>query len=91
MNGNLEEAMLYCRKPAGVVQADEALMFYPPIAEKVNFPEEIIEDSAEHLKLSADEDARMGHKTGGYIVFWLQNALDNEWRAVNYRSYHHYR
>lgn len=74
-SGVLEDAMTYCRKLAAVVQADETLMFYPPIAEKLRFLEEIIEDNAEHLKLSADKDAKVGHKTTDTSFFGYKTHL----------------
>lgn len=67
--GILQDAMEYCHKLLAVVSEDETLMFYPPIAEKARFLEEVIEDNAEHLRLSADEDAKVGHKTADTAFF----------------------
>lgn len=68
-NGLLEDTMAYCDQLLQVIEKDETLATYPAIREKANLLKEMVEDHAEHLKLSSDEDAKIGHKTADTSFF----------------------
>ena len=63
VGGNLEETIKYCKEVSSVVEADEELKMFAKIQERLNYLNEATEDNLEELKLSRDEDARIGHKT----------------------------
>lgn len=51
------------------VEKEEAIREYPKVKEKLNFLKEIVADHQEHLQLSNDPDARIGHKTADSSFF----------------------
>ncbi|MDP4147515.1 MAG: IS1182 family transposase [Bacillota bacterium] len=59
----LEEIIEYCRDLVSVVESTPELTVYEKVKQRLNFLNEAIEDDLEHLALSTDEDARVGHKT----------------------------
>jgi IS5 family transposase len=61
-SGLLDSEMEYAKKLSKVIKEDEKLMFYSHIKEDVNYLEEIVDDHIYELKLSKDEDAKIGHK-----------------------------
>jgi len=70
VSGNdLNEVIEYCRKLIDVIRQDEGLPVKQDVLRKVNLLEEIVDDNAEHLALSADEDARIGHKSADTKFF----------------------
>lgn len=71
----LTATMDACGKILTLVEQEAHLMVYPAIVEKVHFLREIYEDNAEHLKLSADEDARTGHKSEKSAFFGYKTHL----------------
>lgn len=64
VEGSSVDRMLdYCRKLVGTIEKDKELSTLPAVAEKMSFLREMVDDNAEHLKLSVDEGAAVGHKT----------------------------
>src|SRR5699024_12437348 len=46
-----------------VIENEEAISQYPKVKEKLNLLKETVSDDIEHLRISEDEDAKIGHKT----------------------------
>lgn len=68
-NGLLEDEIDYCQELIKIVESKENLLVYPKIKERLNVLKEDIEDDLEHLKLSKDTDAKVGHKTADTSYF----------------------
>ncbi len=62
-NGILEDEIEYCKELIDVISKNELISSYPAVREKLNLLEETVNDDLEKLKLSKDEDAKVGHKT----------------------------
>ncbi|ERJ12047.1 IS1182 family transposase [Haloplasma contractile] len=62
-DGILEHQIQYCKDLIAVIKESEKLMFYPDIQDKLSYLEEVVDDNIDQLKLSTDEDAKVGHKT----------------------------
>lgn len=59
----LEDEIEYCQKLMDVIKNEETISEYPKVKEKLNLLKENVNDDIEHLRISADEDAKIGHKT----------------------------
>lgn len=60
---DLEVMIRYAQELLEIIQKDAILMFHPAVSEKVNYLEEMVQDNCVHLKESADDEARVGHKS----------------------------
>ncbi|TXK66245.1 IS1182 family transposase [Paenibacillus sp. N3.4] len=79
----LEDELDYCQKVIDVVEKEEAIREYPRVKEKLNYLKEIVEDHHEHLQLSNDPDARVGHKTADSSFFGYKTHIAmNEERII---------
>lgn len=65
----LENEIDYCKKLIEIIEKENGLLEYPKIKEKLNLLKEILNDDIEHLKISEDEDAKIGHKTSDTSFF----------------------
>lgn len=63
VSDKLEEIIEYCKDLVKVVESTPELAVYDKIKQRLNYLNEAIGDDIEHLALSTDEDARIGHKT----------------------------
>lgn len=52
-----------------VIESEETISGYPKVKEKLNLLKETVNDDIEHLRISEDEDARIGHKTVNTAFF----------------------
>jgi hypothetical protein len=68
-SNEIVDELNYCRQVIKTVEAEEAIREYPNVKEKLNYLKEIVEDHQEQLLLSADPDARVGHKTADSSFF----------------------
>ncbi|WP_121604250.1 IS1182 family transposase [Virgibacillus sp. Bac332] len=59
----LEDEIEYCQKLMDVIKNEETISEYPKVKEKLNLLKENVNDDIEHLRISEDEDAKIGHKT----------------------------
>ena len=66
---SLEKELEYCEQLISIIKENENICSYPKIQEKLNLLEEVVNDDQEHLKISKDEDARVGHKTADTSFF----------------------
>lgn len=63
LGDDIEKQIDYCNKLLKVIEQDDGLMIYASVKEKASLLHETIEDNLEHIKLSMDEDAKVGHKS----------------------------
>lgn len=59
----------YCQKLMDVIEKEETLTQYPKVKEPLNLLKETIADDIEHLQISEDKDAKVGHKTADTSFF----------------------
>jgi IS5 family transposase len=79
----LADELDYCQKVIDAVEKVEAIREYPKVKEKLNYLKEIVEDHVEHLQLSNDPDARVGHKTADSSFFGYKTHIAmNEERII---------
>jgi IS5 family transposase len=79
----LADELDYCQKVIDAVEKEEAIREYPKVKEKLNYLKEIVEDHHEHLQLSNDPDARVGHKTADSSFFGYKTHIAmNEERII---------
>jgi Transposase domain (DUF772)/Transposase DDE domain len=65
----LEDELDYCQKLIDVIQKEEVLPHYPKVKEQLNLLKETVADDIEHLRISNDKDAKVGHKTADSSFF----------------------
>ena len=65
----LEDEIEYCEKLIDVIKREETISQYPKVKEKLNLLKETLDDDIEHLQISKDEDAKIGHKTADSSFF----------------------
>jgi transposase len=68
-NGILEDELEYCESLINVIEKNEVIVQYPKVREKLNVLKEAVSDDLEHLALSKDMDAKVGHKTADSSFF----------------------
>lgn len=71
----LEDEIEYCTKLIDVIESEGRISEYPAVKENLNLLKETIADDIEHLKLSADEDAKIGHKSADSSFFGYKTHL----------------
>ena len=71
----LEGEIEYCQKLMDVIENDETISEYPKVKEKLNLLKETVNDDIEHLRISEDEDAKIGHKTNDTSFFGYKTHL----------------
>jgi len=71
----LEDEIEYCQRLIDVIEKEDTLSAYPKVREKLNLLKEIIADDIEHLQISEDEDAKLGHKTADSSFFGYKTHL----------------
>lgn len=65
----LEDEIGYCQKLIEVIEREDYIAQYPKVKEKLNLLKETLDDDIEHLQISGDEDAKIGHKTADSSFF----------------------
>ena len=65
----LEDELAYCQNLIDVIEREETLSQYPKVKEKLNLLKETLDDDIEHLQISEDENAKVGHKTADSSFF----------------------
>ena len=71
----LEDEIEYCQKLINVIENEETVSNYPKVKEKLNLLKETVNDDIEHLRISEDEDAKVGHKTKDTSFFGYKTHL----------------
>lgn len=65
----LEDEIDYCQKLIEVIEKEDTLTQYPKVKEQLNLLQETVSDDLEHLQISKDKDAKVGHKTADSSFF----------------------
>ena len=65
----MEVEIDYCQKLIEVVEKEDTLTQYPKVKEQLNLLKETVADDIEHLLISEDKDAKVGHKTADSSFF----------------------
>ena len=65
----LEDEIQYWQKLINVIEKNEQIASYPKVKEKLNLLNETLDDDIEHLQISSDADAKIGHKTADSSFF----------------------
>jgi IS5 family transposase len=65
----LEDEIEYCQKLIDVLEAEGGVCELPKIKEPLNLLKETIADDLEQLRISEDQDARVGHKSADSAFF----------------------
>ena len=65
----------YCQRLIDVIEKEDSISEYPKVKEKLNLLKETLADDIEHLKISEDKDAKLGHKTADSSFFGYKTHL----------------
>lgn len=60
---DLMDEINYCQNLIDVIENEETIAHFVKVKEKLNILKETLEDDIEHLKISQDIDAKVGHKS----------------------------
>ncbi|MCL6458903.1 MAG: IS1182 family transposase [Gorillibacterium sp.] len=71
----LEAEIVYCQKLIDVTQTKLGIAQLPKITEPLNLLLETVEDDVEQLRISEDQDARIGHKSADSSFFGYKTHL----------------
>lgn len=71
----VEAEIEYTQKVMEVVESQSSLSSYPKVQESLNLLKETVEDDLEHLQLSQDPDAKVGHKSADSSFFGYKTHL----------------
>ena len=71
----LEGEIEYCQQLIDVIEREDTISNYPKVKEKLNFLKETLDDDVEHLQISEDEDAKIGHKTADSSFFGFKTHI----------------
>ena len=65
----LDDEIAYCEKLIDVIEAEGGVCALPKIKEPLNLLKETVADDLEHLRISEDQDAMVGHKSADSSFF----------------------
>jgi transposase len=65
----LENELEYCQKLIDVIEKEDTLLQYPKVKDQLNLLKETVADDIEHLQISEDQDAKVGHKSADTSFF----------------------
>lgn len=71
----LEDEIAYCNKLITFIETESGIAQLPKITEPLNLLKETVEDDIEQLRLAADPDARVGHKSADSAFFGYKTHL----------------
>lgn len=74
-NDVLEDEIAYCNKLITFIETESGIAQLPKITEPLNLLKETVEDDVEQLRLAADPDARVGHKSADSSFFGYKTHL----------------
>ena len=74
-SNELKDELDYTQKLIDVIEANQTISEYPQVKEKMNLLKETVTDDIEQLRISEDEDARVGHKTHDTAFFGYKTHL----------------
>ena len=65
----IEDELEYCQQLIAVIEQDGRFTGLPKVSEPLNLLKETVADDVEHLQISADPDAKVGHKSADSSFF----------------------
>jgi predicted DNA-binding transcriptional regulator len=65
----LEDEIAYCQKLMDVIEKEGHISEFPKVKEQLNLLKETVADDIEHLRISEDPDAKVGHKSADSSFF----------------------
>lgn len=71
----LEEEISYCQKLIAVLEAEGVICEFPKIKEPLNLLKETVADDLQQLRISEDQDAKVGHKSADSSFFGYKTHL----------------
>jgi transposase len=71
----LQDEIDYCQKLIHVIETQTEIAHLPKIMEPLNLLKETVEDDVEQLRISEDQDARVGHKSAYSSFFGYKTHL----------------
>lgn len=71
----LEDEITYCQRLITFIETESGIAQVPKISEPLNLLKETVEDDVEQLRLAADPDARLGHKSADSAFFGYKTHL----------------
>lgn len=71
----LEDEIDYSQKLIDVIEKEDSLTEYPKVKEQLNLLKETVVDDIEHLQISEDSDAKVGHKSADSSFFGYKTHL----------------
>lgn len=74
-NDVLEDEIAYCQKLITFIETESGIAQVPKIMEPLNLLKETVQDDVEQLRLAADPDARVGHKSADSAFFGYKTHL----------------
>jgi transposase len=74
-NDLLEDEITYCNKLITFIEKESGVAQVPKITEPLNLLKETVEDDVEQLRISQDQDARVGHKSADSSFFGYKTHL----------------
>ncbi|MNC10572.1 Transposase DDE domain protein [compost metagenome] len=74
-NDVLEDEIAYCNKLISFIETQSGVAQVPRITEPLNLLKETVEDDVEQLRISQDQDARVGHKSTDSSFFGYKTHL----------------
>jgi transposase len=74
-NDVLEDEIEYCQKLITFIETESGIAQVPKVLEPLNLLKETVEDDVEQLRIAADQDARVGHKSADSAFFGYKTHL----------------
>ncbi|HWR06434.1 IS1182 family transposase [Sporomusa sp.] len=74
-SGVLEDEIAYCQKLVDVIEAEGGVCELPKIKEPLNLLKETVTDDLDQLRISEDQDAKVGHKSADSSFFGYKTHL----------------
>ncbi len=74
-NDVLEDEIAYCQKLIAFIETESGVAQVPKVLEPLHLLKETVEDDVEQLRLAADPDARVGHKSADSAFFGYKTHL----------------
>lgn len=71
----LEDEIEYCQKLISFIETESGIAQVPKVLEPLNLLKETVEDDVEQLRIAADPDARVGHKSVDSAFFGYKTHL----------------
>ncbi|MGG1554959.1 IS1182 family transposase [Paenibacillus ferrarius] len=71
----LEDEIAYCQRLITFIEKESGVAQVPKISEPLNLLKETVEDDVEQLRMAADPDARVGHKSADSAFFGYKTHL----------------